>query len=183
MTTEKQNVRGNLAEVEPSTRLVAESDYEALDVLGPSVQFLVAPQGNDEAPCVIKGTIPPGGVVPIHRHPAIEAFYIVSGNVEVLSEKDGKTQWIVAGPGDFIEIPSGAKHGFRNRSHHPVVQLITTTSKLGRFFQEIGEPISQGAKGNPPSPERLQQLIRTSERYGYWLASPEENAAAGISLL
>jgi bifunctional non-homologous end joining protein LigD len=31
-------------------------------------------------------------------------------------------------------------------------------------------------------PDRLQHLVRTSERYGYWLATPEENAAAGISL-
>jgi len=182
MTTEKEQVIADLGKAEPSTRLVAESDGEVLDVLGPNVQFLVAPQANDEAPCVIKGTIPPGVSVPIHRHPAFEAFYVVSGNVEVLSEKEGKTQWIAAGPGDFIEVPSGAKHGFRNRSQHPVVQLITTTSKLGRFFKEIGEPMLEGATGNPPSPERLQHLIRTSERYGYWLASPEENAAAGISL-
>jgi quercetin dioxygenase-like cupin family protein len=182
MTTEKQKVMVNVAEVEPSTRLIIESDCETLDVLGPSVQFLVAPQANDEAPCVIKGTIPPGISVPIHRHPAIESFYVLSGNVEVLSEKDGKSHWIAAGPGDFIDVPSGAKHGFRNRSQYPVVQLITTTSKLGRFFQEIGRPIRQGAKGNPPSPDQVQHLVRTSERYGYWLATPEENAAAGISL-
>ena len=182
MTTKKEKVIVSSVQSEQSTRLVASSDCETLDVLGPSVQFLVAPQESDEAPCVIQGTIPPGVSVPIHRHPAIEAFYVVSGNVEVLSEKDGKNQWIAAGPGDFIEVPSGAKHGFVNRSQHPVVQLITTTSKLGRFFQEIGEPVLEGANGNPPSPERLQHLILTSERYGYWLASPEENAAAGISL-
>jgi quercetin dioxygenase-like cupin family protein len=170
------------AEVESSTRLIIESDCETLDVLGPSVQFLVAPQANDETPCVIKGTIPPGVSVPIHRHQGIESFYVLSGNVEVLSEKEGKSHWIAAGPGDFIEVPSGAKHGFRNRSQHPVVQLITTTSKLGRFFQEIGRPIPQGPNGNPSAPDRLQHLVGTSERYGYWLASPEENAAAGISL-
>jgi quercetin dioxygenase-like cupin family protein len=181
MKTEKQNVMMGLAEVEPSTRLISESDCEALDELGPSIQFLLAPQPNDEAPCVIKGIIPPGVSVPIHRHQAIECFYVLSGNVEVLSEKDGKCHWIAAGPGDFIEVPSGAKHAFRNRSKHPVVQLITTTSKLGRFFQEIGRPVPPRANGNPPGPERLQQLIRTSERYGYWLATPEENAAAGIS--
>ena len=182
MTAEKQKVMVNLAKVEPATRLIIESDCETLDVLGPSVQFLAAPQANDEAPCVIKGTIPPGVSVPIHRHPAIESFYVLSGNVEVLSEKDGKSHWIAAGPGDFIEVPSGAKHGFRNRSQHPVVQLITTTSKLGRFFQEIGRPIPEGSNGNPPSLERVQELVRLGERYGYWLATPEENAAAGISL-
>jgi quercetin dioxygenase-like cupin family protein len=182
MATERRNVMAHLGKAEPSTHLVIESDCGTLDVLGPSVQFLVAPQGSDEAPCVIKGTIPPGSSVPIHSHQAIEVFYVLSGNVEVLSEKDGKTNWILAGPGDFIEVPSGAKHGFRNRSQHPVVQLITTTSKLGRFFQEIGRSIPQGTNRNPPSPDQLQHFVRTSERYGYWLATAEENAVAGISL-
>lgn len=180
MTTE--HLRQTFAKAESSTHLVTESDCETLDVFGPSVQFLLAPQANDEAPCVLKGTIPPGGSVPLHSHQPIEAFYVLSGNVEVLTEKDGETDWVAAGPGDFIEVPSGAKHGFRNRSRHPVVQLITTTSKLGRFFQEIGRPLQQGANGNPPSPDQLQHFVLTSNRYGYWLATPEENAAAGISL-
>jgi hypothetical protein len=34
---------------------------------------------------------------------------------------------------------------------------------------------------SPPSPAELQHFVRTSERYGYWLASPEENAGASIS--
>ena len=182
MKIEKQNIMADLGKAGPSTHLVIESDCETLDVFGPSVQFLVAPQGSDEAPCVIKGTIPPGSSVPIHSHQAIEVFYVLSGNVEVLSEKDGNTHWIAAGPGDFIEVPSGAKHGFRNRSQHPVVQLITTTSKLGCFFQEIGRSITRAANGNPPSPDQLQHFVRTSERYGYWLATAEENAAAGILL-
>jgi quercetin dioxygenase-like cupin family protein len=182
MTTEKQQVTPKLNKAKPSTHLIIESDCEILDVFGPSVQFLVAPQASDEAPCVIKGTIPPGGSVPIHSHQAMEGFYVLSGHVEVLSEKHEKTNWILAGPGDFIEVPGGAKHGFRNTSQHPVVQLITTTSKLGRFFQEIGRPIPRAGSLNPPSPDQLQHFASISERYGYWLATPEENAAAGISL-
>jgi quercetin dioxygenase-like cupin family protein len=182
MITKRQKVMSDLTKTEPAAHLVTEADCEILDVLGPSVQFLLGPQGSDEAPCVIKGTLPPGGSVPIHSHQDIEAFYVLSGKVEVLSEKEGKTHWIAAGPGDFIEVPKGAKHGFRNRSPHPVVQLITTTSKLGRFFQEIGRSIPQGANGNPISPDQLRHLEQTSERYGYYLATPEENAAAGITL-
>ena len=182
MTTEKQKVMAGITKAERSTHLVIESDCETLDVFGPSVQFLVAPQGSDEAPCVIKGTIPPGASVPIHSHQAIEVFYVLSGNVEVLREKHGKSHWIAAGPGDFIEVPSGAKHGFRNRSQHPVIQLITTTSKLGRFFQEVGRPVIQGERVGPPSPAEIQRFVKTAERYGYWLATPEENASLGISL-
>ena len=68
MTTEQ--VRQSFAKAESSSHLVTQSDCETLDVFGPSVQFLVAPQANDEAPCVLKGTIPPGGSVPLHSHQA-----------------------------------------------------------------------------------------------------------------
>jgi quercetin dioxygenase-like cupin family protein len=173
----------HLTGTEVFTNIVVERDREVLEVLGPTIQFLVAPQSSDETPCVLKGTIPPGVSVPIHSHPGIEAFYLLSGQVEVLSEASGKPHWIAAGPGDFIEVPSSAKHGFRNRSQQPVVQLITTTSKLGRFFQEIGRSIRPRESVSPPSPDDIQRFLQIAERYGYWLATPEENAALGISLL
>lgn len=167
---------------ESFAHLVVERDCPILDVLGPTVQFLTEPQPNDQTPCVIKGTIPPGGFVPIHRHFDFEAFFVLSGNVEVFSDKDGKGHWIATKPGDFIQVPSNAKHGFRNKSSEPSVQLVTTTSKLGRFFQEIGRSINPDKSVTPPSPDELQHFIKISERYSYWLASPEENAAAGIQL-
>jgi quercetin dioxygenase-like cupin family protein len=167
--------------IDSFTHVVVERDGDAIDLFGPSFQFLVAPQPSDEAPCVIKGTIPPGGSVPIHRHPGVEACFVLSGTVEVLTDEGGEAHWIAASPGDFIEIPSNAKHAFRNRSQHPVVQLLTISSKLGRLFQEIGRPITPGATLTRPSLDELQRLVKTCERYGYWLATPEENASAGVA--
>jgi quercetin dioxygenase-like cupin family protein len=164
------------------TNLIVEQHQELLEVFGPSVQFLVTPQPTDEAPCVMKGTIPPGVSVPIHSHAGVEAFYVLSGEIEVLTEAGGNAQWIKARLGDFIEVPNNAKHGFRNRSQRPVIQLIITTSKLGRFFQEIGKPIDKDTNVSPRLPDEIQHLLITAERYGYWLATPEENASFGISL-
>jgi hypothetical protein len=31
-----------------------------------------------------------------------------------------------------------------------------------------------------PTPEALQKFVQIAMRYGYWLATPEENAAAGV---
>src|ERR1700730_3007004 len=163
------------------TNIIVERDCQTQEVFGPSVQFLIAPQSRDETPCVMKGTIPPGVCVPMHSHPGIEAFYVLSGDVEVLTEEGGKAHWITAGPGDFIEVPSEAKHGFRNRSKDPVVQLITTTSRLGRFFQEVGRSKTQGERVSSPSPNEIHRFLKTAERYGYWLATSEENAAVDIS--
>ena len=57
----------------------------------------------------LKGTIPPGISVPVHSHRDIEAFFVLSGNVEVRSEEDGTARWIAVVPGDFIQVPSNAK--------------------------------------------------------------------------
>jgi quercetin dioxygenase-like cupin family protein len=182
MKTKEKEVMKSLTRAEVFASIVVERDCAVLEVFGPSVQFMVAPQSRDEAPCVLKGTIPPGVCVPIHSHAGIEAFFVLSGDVEVLTDEGRKAHWITAGPGDLVEVPSKAKHGFRNRSQHPVVQLITTTSKLGRFFQEVGRSITEGARGSPPHPDEIQRFLKTAERFGYWLATPEENAAVGISL-
>ena len=100
----------------------------------------------------------------------------------MLSDEGGESHWIAAGPADFIEIPSNAKHGFRNLSQDPVVQLITINSELGRLFLEIGRPIARGATLSAPAPDELRRIVKTCERYGYWVATPEENASAGIPL-
>ena len=115
---------------EKFTNIVVEHERQTLEVFGPRLHFLVRPEANDEAPCVIKGTVPAGVSVPMHSHAGIEAFYVLGGEIEVLSEK----------------------------------------------------PINQGENVEAPLPQEIQHFIRTAERYGYWLATPEENALIGISL-
>jgi hypothetical protein len=49
---------------------------------------------------------------------------------------------------------SAPKHAWRNQSWEPAVSLIVTTARLGRFFREIGTPVSPGATV-PASPSAL----------------------------
>jgi hypothetical protein len=128
------------------------------------------------------GTIPPGVSVPLHSHPDIESFLLVSGAVRALSQRDGKFEWLDVRPGELVHVPSNAKHAWRNTSSEPAVQLITTTPKLGRFFQEIGRPITAGAPLLPSTPDDLQHFTRVAAKYNYWLGTSAENAAIGIAL-
>jgi hypothetical protein len=73
------------------------------------------------------------------------------------------------------------KRAFRNKSSEPVVQLITTTPKLGRFFREIGRRVTPGEAGRPPTSDDLQHFARVAAVYHHWLGSPAENVAIGIS--
>ena len=166
-----------------SARVVRDCDCSVFEVLGAIVEFLVGPQPADEAPCILKGTIPTGVLIPMHSHDVIEIFFVLSGNIEVLVEAGGKMQWVEVGGGDLIEIPSNARHAFRNRSQNPVLNLLFTTSKHGRYFQEIGRRLASGECVRPPTFDEIQHFLETARRYGYWFATPEENASVGITLL
>lgn len=137
---------------------------------------------TEDAYCVMRGTIPAGGGVPLHSHTDAESFYVISGEAEALVQTaTGGLEWQRLRPGDFIHIPAGAKHAWRNRSSEPVLALITCTAKLGRALREMAKITSQN-ETQFPSPAAIQRIVEISERYGYWLGSPEENAAVGIAL-
>jgi mannose-6-phosphate isomerase-like protein (cupin superfamily) len=56
-----------------------------------------------------------------HFHRAIsESFYTLTGTIQIF---DGR-RWIDTEPGDFVHVPPGAIHGFRNESGEPASMLI-----------------------------------------------------------
>jgi quercetin dioxygenase-like cupin family protein len=160
-------------------RLVDPRTIERLDVLGPIVEILTPPDSDDEAPCVLRGTIPPGVAVPLHSHPEPETFVTLTGEVEGLARPDGRTTWTRIGPGDVFHVPGGAQHAFRSSSHDPTTMIIVTTASIARFFREVGTPVGVEP---PPLEEVLERFLAASRRYGYWNATPQENAAVGVQL-
>jgi quercetin dioxygenase-like cupin family protein len=150
-----------------------------LQMLGASIQFLVGPKQDEDAPCILKRTIPPGISVPIHSHDVVEVFFVLSGNFEVIIG-DEEMRWIEVSAGYLIEVLSNVKHAFRNRSQHPVINLVFTTSKHGRYFQEIGRPAASKESIRQPTLNEIQHFVKTTALYGYRLATPEENALVGI---
>ena len=63
---------------------------------------------------------PPSGPDP-HFHRAIsESFFILSGTVRLFNGQ----QWTDATPGDFLYVPEGGVHAFRNESGEPASMLL-----------------------------------------------------------
>jgi quercetin dioxygenase-like cupin family protein len=160
-------------EKNPTTGLV-------IELFGPTLEFLTWPEDEHNDFCALKGTIPPDVYVPVHSHPDTEDFLVISGAVEYLRQGTEGYKWIGAKAGDYIHVPAGTQHAWRNISSEPVVNLIITTKRLGRFLQETGRPVTDAPQ--PVTPEDLARFAAVSARYGYWNATPEENAAVGIHL-
>jgi quercetin dioxygenase-like cupin family protein len=151
-----------------------------LDVFGPTVEFLTSPQEAHNDLCLMRGVIPPGVFVPLHSHLDVEDFFILSGQAQTLKQIPGAYEWIDGKAGDLIHIPGGVPHAWRNISTEPFVALFITTPKMGRFFQEVGRSLTGAPQ--PVTPEDLAHFLSVSAEYGYWNATPEENAAVGINL-
>jgi quercetin dioxygenase-like cupin family protein len=149
---------------------------------GTLFEFLTSPDETGSEICLIRGTIPPGVAVPLHSHSDVELFYVLEGSLEAFQVGDGNHGWVSFGPGDVVSIPGNTKHALRNGSPLPATAIVVTTSKLYSFFQEVSKPVDRDLVATPPTREEIQKLIATAARYGYWMGSPEENAAIGLTL-
>lgn len=83
---------------------------------------------------------PAGGGPPAHFHRAMsEAFFVLSGTMKLY---DG-TEWADGHQGDFLYVPPGGVHGFRNEADEPASILMLFAP---------GAPGRPTSKGSPHSP-------------------------------
>jgi quercetin dioxygenase-like cupin family protein len=158
-------------------------DKEVFNVAGVLLQFLASPEEVGDGICLIRGTMPPGVVVPLHRHEDLEVLYVLEGTLEVYRSNEGSTGWIEAPVGGVVVIPGNVKHALRNASSLPVTLALVTKSQLYAFFRELARPFDPSQRPTPPTSEEIQGLFAVAAKYGYWLASPKENAAIGLRMV
>jgi mannose-6-phosphate isomerase-like protein (cupin superfamily) len=94
-----------------------------------------------------------------HFHRSIsESFFILAGSVRIF---DGR-QWIDAFPGDFVHVPEGGIHAFRNDSGAPASMLLHFAPGAPRegYFEGLL------ALSNASAEERAEFFIRHDT---YWL--------------
>ncbi|MEU8529024.1 MULTISPECIES: cupin domain-containing protein [Streptomyces] len=80
---------------------------------------------------------PKAGGPSTHFHKTIsETFYILDGTVRLF---DG-AQWVDAKKGDFLYVPTGGLHAFRNDSDEPASMLLLFAPGAPReeYFEKVG---------------------------------------------
>ena len=85
----------------------------------------------------------PGGATPHYHRTFSEAFYVIDGRIGLYDGRD----WREGAAGDFLYVPPGGVHGFRNDSGEPVSMLILFAPAPPReaYFRELAERIASGA--------------------------------------
>jgi len=100
-----------------------------------------------------------GGPAP-HFHRSIsESFFVLSGVVTLF---DGSTEH-EAGPGDFLLVPKGGIHSFRN-NHGSASMLILFTPGAPRegYFEMLGEV---AAGRFTPTPEEWAAVCKDNDQF------------------
>jgi quercetin dioxygenase-like cupin family protein len=161
-------------------QLIPSNSVPLVSVFGSLHQFLVAPDDASGAFGLMLVTVGPGIAIPLHSHADPEVFYVLEGQLEFLRYDGLASRWMIAGAGDTVCIPGDVKHTIRNRSTAQVVLLLVTTPGIYNFFQELGRPYNPDRPPGPPASEDIQRLLKLVAKYGYWIASPEENAEIGL---
>ena len=82
----------------------------------------------------------PGGPAPHYHRTITESFYVLAGSIAIY---DG-TRWLASRPGDFIHVPEGGIHGFRNESGEPASMLIHFSPGAPREAYFEGTPAMAG---------------------------------------
>lgn len=141
---------------------------------GDLYSLLVTGEESNNALFQFEAVVPKGGGPPPHVHTREdETFYVVSGSLEILM--GDKTYQ--AKKGDFVYIPRGTVHRFKNVGADTAVQLVTfVPSGVERFFQEVFPEVKDRNAAPPPVTEELiRRMTEAAPKYGMKILPPPDS--------
>jgi mannose-6-phosphate isomerase-like protein (cupin superfamily) len=79
----------------------------------------------------------PSGPGPHFHRSITESFFVLRGSIRIYDGRD----WIETKPGDFVHVPIGGIHGFRNESGEPASMLLHFAPGAPRegYFEGLAE--------------------------------------------
>jgi quercetin dioxygenase-like cupin family protein len=134
---------------------------------GDHYTFLVTGEESNGAYFAMEALVPPAGGPPPHIHRREdETFYLVDGEIEFLLDDET----VMAGPGDFVNVPRGTVHRFRNTGSQTARMVLTfTPAGIERWFDETLEQ-APNAVSVEDVPDNLDEVaaryVEAAPRYG-----------------
>jgi len=118
--------------------------------------------------CVMELVVQPhGGATALHTDRWVEVFHVLEGEVEWTLERDGKLDTWIAGKGETVIVPTGAKHRFAGSGDEPSRLLTVGPVEFEAFFRALA-----AAWTGPYDRERTPQAVGpVFERFGMRLCA------------
>lgn len=140
---------------------------------GDTYTFLITGEESDGAYFTMLAEVPPGGGPPPHiHHREEEQFYILEG---VFTFRLGK-EIVQASSGDFVHVPRGTIHNFKNEGVGMAKLLISyTPAGLEKLFMEVFTPVTDPLLTPPPmTPESIARFMSVEVNYGMESLLPDD---------
>jgi quercetin dioxygenase-like cupin family protein len=135
------------------------------------ITFLVTGEQTGGAFFMAEVLVPPGAGTPPHIHRREEeSFYMQQGTLTI--QVGGKT--LMASPGDFVCLPRGVAHCFRNTGDVDAKFLVVVSpAGLEKFFEEAFFPVGNGSVEPPPMTEAfLARVFAAAPKCGLEFVPP-----------
>jgi mannose-6-phosphate isomerase-like protein (cupin superfamily) len=159
VTYPDQRYLGDTGEVTASLRRVA-SEPDLVYQSGTTVHYLATGSSTGGLFGLYRWTMGerPGGPDP-HFHKTIaESFFILDGSVRIYTGEE----WVDTRPGDFVHVPPGGVHAFRNESG-PAAMLIHFAPGAPR--EDYFEGLAEFARSGQPGDEQMAEFLRQHDQY------------------
>lgn len=142
--------------------------------MGDTYRIVIGSEQTNGTYSLVDMLIPPGGGPLPHSHVNFqEAFYILEGEINVIT----KEQRYTAKKGSYVNIPfNGPVHRFTNETDRVVHFLcFLTPAGMEKMFLEVGKPVTANTLLPPPqlTHEDLTRLQNIAEKYGLNLYPPD----------
>lgn len=138
---------------------------------GELMTFLLTGEETRGAYFLAEISVAPGGGTPPHIHQRDdESFQLLEGTLTI--EVGGDS--ITASPGDFVYLPRGIAHSFKNTGGGVAkARVLVTPAGLEGFFVEVFEPATDRSVPSPaPNQELIGRALAAAPRYGLELLPP-----------
>jgi quercetin dioxygenase-like cupin family protein len=146
-------------------KVVAAGEGTSVWALGIRVTVKVQSVDTAGAYSIFEDLIPPNAGPPPHTHAREdETIFVLEGKLRAWL---GGQQYDVK-PGDFVHMPRGVEHYFKNITTEPTRLLLSyTPGGFEQWFFEVGKPVVAG-DNEPPrvTADDIQKAIRAAEAYG-----------------
>jgi quercetin dioxygenase-like cupin family protein len=130
---------------------------------GDTYTFLLTGEQSGGAMFILEAKVPAAGGPPPHSHRfEDECFYLLEGSLTLrLAEKT-----IQVAAGDFVQVPKGIVHSFRNDGTSPAKMLaIFSPSGMEGYFKEALESAT-ATSASTPIPQIVARMVAAAPQHG-----------------
>lgn len=169
--THLASAAGTKATASSAPQVVAAGEGTQVWAMGVLVTVKVQASDTGGAYSVFEDYIPPGaGPVPHMHTKEDETIFVLEGKLRAWL--DGKQYDVKAG--DFVHMPRGVQHYFKNVSDEPTRLLLSyTPGGFEQWFLDIGKPVVAGSTEAPKTTaDDIKQAVAQAQKYGVQFTKP-----------